>query len=111
MTYRILEQSLWTDTEGKKQGFLHIEVNTGTDVWSVAERLPLADIEAIETGKGGLDAVALAMAERAVIKHPQDLIDAEQQYQLRLETVKLETAQELVRVEEIKLETAKLAKP
>jgi hypothetical protein len=110
MTYRILDSSLWTDLEGRKQGFLHIEVNTGTEVWTKAERLPLADIDTMAT-KGGVEAVALAMAERGVISHPQEKIAEEQAYVLRLEQVKLETAQEVTKAEALKLETAKLAKP
>ena len=107
MTYRLLDKSIWTDENGKKQGFLHIEVNTGTDIWTVAERLPLADITTMAT-KGGVDAVAKAMADRAVIKRPQDKIDEANRTLLQIEQAKLDTAKEATAAEAIKLETEKV---
>lgn len=104
MEYRILDNSLWRNSEDKFELFLQIEINDGVEIWNKAARASLEDVALVVADSSAINDVALRMANRAVITRPQEKIDEENEAVYRLEQIRLEVAQEEARVEQIKLE-------
>jgi hypothetical protein len=104
MEYRILDNSLWRNSEDKFELFLQIEINDGVEIWNKAARISLEEVALVVADSSAINDVALRMANRAVITRPQEKIDEENNRLYMLEQVRLEAAQEEARVEQIKLE-------
>jgi hypothetical protein len=104
MEYRILDNSLWRNSEDKFELFLQIEINDGVEIWNKAARASLEDVALVVADSSAINDVALRMANRAVITRPQEKIDEENEAVYRLEQIRLEVAQEEARVEQIKLD-------
>lgn len=106
MEYRILTNDLFKNNEGNYELFLHIEINDGKEIWNKAARLSASEVARVVADPKAIEDVALEMANRAVISRPQEKLDDENNRQIQLAQLALDTAQENTKQEQIKLETA-----
>ena len=106
MNYRILRNESRIGRKGNDETFLHIEVNTGTEVFTKAKWLSPAEIVRVKADSAAIDNIAQAMAERAVIARPALKIQEDRAREIHLERVKLETAKTALNAETKRLEAA-----
>ena len=105
MNYRLLTCDKFQQ-DGINQVFMHIEVNTGTEIWGKAARLPASEVAMIFADDANIPIIAQAMADRAVIARPAELVEEAHRREISIEQIKLDTATELAKVEVAKKEAA-----
>ena len=101
MTYRILRNELSKNWKGQDRYFLHIEVNTGTEVFAKAEWLSPTELAQVMANPANLDGIAAAMAARAVIARPQVKLDEQRAHEIIIENIKLETAKAVMAAQKL----------
>lgn len=108
MEYKIINNDLWVNQEGNHELFLNIQITNDGDVWNTAARLPASDVARVVADATAINDIALEMVNAAILRRPQEKIDAENRRILELEQIKLDAARELVRAKELELEIARL---
>ena len=92
MTSRIVRFEKTKDSNDNDEVFLQVEVNDGTEVFCRAEWLSSSDVALVMADENNINAIAVLVANRAVVARPAAKAAEEYDKALALEKIKLEIA-------------------